>query len=302
MDFSVSVDKIKIKGKFKTKHYKDFPHKTKVSLWCTYCLPTWIECIKEFPENFHPFKYRWSFVLRCKGDNEGVFYISEWYNGDFKESRECPDKFLIEYNPNKSGAKIYEEFCNNFIFRITDIVSCDLAFDIPNVDISSVRLDTRCDVMTYGKTNNATYYIAPKEDESGRVKVYQKDVERETKGKDFAKTLRIEVSLKGDFLSTKTIHLNHEKTYQQLSKAVEHLNSVKIKQGAASTDDWKVLALSLLSPEDLQKCFSLMDRKTRSSYRSRITESTYVCLALDVPTLCGYICDSLKLWQRRVKI
>jgi len=257
MDFSYSVDKIKIKGKFKTKHYNDFPHKTKVSLWVEFCLPDWCECIKEFPECLRPFKYRWSFVLRCKGDTEGVFYISEWYNGDFKEAREYPDRFLIEYNPNKSGARIYQEFCDNFIFRITDIVSCDLAYDIPNADIGDVLLDTRCDVMTYGKTSNATYYIAPKEDESGRVKVYQKDVERETKGKSLEKTLRIEVTLKGDYLSSKTIHLTHTKTVEQLTKAVDHINSVKIKQGAASTDDWKVLALSLLSPEDLQKCFAI---------------------------------------------
>ena len=302
MDFSYSVDKIKIKGKFKTKHYKDLPHKTKISLWIEYCLPEFIECTKEFPENLHPFRYRWSFVLRCKGDNEGAFYISEWYNGDFKEAKESPDRFLIEYNPNKSGALIYAEFCNNFIFRITDIVSCDLAYDIPNADIKDVFLDTRCDVMSYGKTCNSTLYVAPKEDESGRVKVYQKDLERESKGKDLEKTLRIEVTLKGDYLSTKTIHLSHQKTIEQLTKACEHLNSVKIKQGAASSDDWKVLALSLLSPEDLQKCLALMDKNTKLKYRKCITEATYTCLSLDIATLCSHIVKTLEPWQRRIKV
>ena len=89
---------------------------------------------------------------------------------------------------------------------ITEICYCDLAYDVLNVDIKSVLLDTTCDVMTYGKTHNATYYIAPKEDQSGRVKVYQKDKEREQVGEEKEKTLRIEISLKGRLLKHNLIN------------------------------------------------------------------------------------------------
>ena len=43
------------------------------------------------------------------------------------------------------------------LYHITEICYCDLAYDVLNVDIKSVLLDTTCDVMTYSKTHNVTY-------------------------------------------------------------------------------------------------------------------------------------------------
>ena len=301
-NYRYSLDKIKLKGKLKKQNQVHFPHCEKIRTWCEYRLPSWCECISASEEDLRAFRYRFSYVLRVKGEKEGVFFICEWYNGDFKEQREKPDAFLIEFNPNKSGEWIYQNFCQNFIFSFTDIVSCDLAYDIPGADIADVLIDTKCDVMTYGKVFNSTYYVAPKEDGSGRVKVYQKDTERKLNGNEMEKTLRIEVSLKGSFLSYGTIHLTNAKTAEQLTKAVEHLNAVKIKTSAASTDDWKVFALSCLSPEDLQKCLGFMASAQKSKYRKLIMQSSYYSLGLDIPTFAIHIGNLLTPYVRRIKV
>lgn len=300
-NYQYSVDKIKLKGKIKKDAKVHFPHRNKIRTWCE-SLPPWCECIKANCDDFRAFHYRYSFTLRCKGDTEGVFFVCEWYNGEYKEQREKPEAFLIEYNPNKNGARIYQEFCYNFIFKLTDIVSCDLAYDIPGADIADVLIDTKCDVMTYGKVFNSTYYVAPKEDGSGRVKVYQKDTERKANGNEMEKTLRVEVSLKGSFLSYDTIHMTHAKTVEQLTKAVEHLNAVKIKTSAASTDDWKVFALSRLSPDDLKKCLGMMSAPSRRRYKCVLSCDTYYTLDIDIPTLALHIGKALEPWLRRVSV
>ena len=156
--------------------------------------------------------------------------------------------------------------------------------------------------MSYGKTYNRTLYVAPKEDGSGRVKVYQKDTERKANGEDLGKTLRIEVSLKGSFLSYDDIDISYAKTNEHLQKAVDHLNSVKVKASVASTDDWKVFALSRLSPEDLKKCLGMMTDKTRSNYKRRITEDTYYTLDIDILTLARHIVKALEPWRVRVNV
>lgn len=298
-NFKYSVDKIKFVGKLNTRRMGF--NKVSIHTWCYYGLPDWVELLKETPEDYRPFHYRWSCVLRCKGDIEGVFYISEHYNGDFKEQREQPTRFLIEYNPNKNASLIYDAFCDVFVFRIIEILSCDLAYDVLEADARDIYIDTKCDVMTYGKVTNRTLYIAPKEDRSGRVKIYQKDLERETKGKELEKTLRIEVTLKGSFLSDKTIYSSHPSTLEQLTKAVEHLNAVKIKKTASDTDDWKLYALSHLSPEDLAKCLGMMTAPTRRQYKQCVCDSTYYTLELDIPTFVFHITTALGEWTRRVK-
>ena len=116
------------------------------------------------------------------------------------------------------------------------------------------------------------------------------------------KTLRIEVSLKGSFLSYDTIYLTHAKTVEQLTKAVEHLNAVKIKTSAASTDDWKVFALSRLSPDDLKKCLGMMAKQARLKYKNQITENTFYTLKMDIPTLALHIGNALEPWLRRVNV
>lgn len=300
--FLYSLDKIKIKGKLKTNKHSWIPNQTKVSYWVQFKLPDWCECIQE-AECLHPFKYRYMFCLRVKGDKEGTFTIFEWYNGDYKESKQKPDSFIIEYNPNKSGQRIYEWFCNCFIFKFTEIISFDIAYDIQGYSPEDVLLDTSCDVMTYGKTSNKTLYIAPKEDRSGRVKVYAKDKERQSKGNDelLDKLLRIECSIKCSGLDFSTIHING-KTEEELSKCVRHLNSVKIKSASQSAADWKLLALMNVPPDILQQCLSNMAEATRVRYKKLLTSDTYFSLDLDIPTLLQHITQLTKPYSERIKV
>ena len=93
-------------------------------------------------------------------------------------------------------------------FIFVEIISFDIAYDVPEASVKDVYINTRADVMTYGKTDNKTLYIAPKEDKSGRVKVYNKDKERERLGIEKEKTLRIEASIKCKGLDFNTIHVS----------------------------------------------------------------------------------------------
>lgn len=297
--FSYSCDKIKLKGKLKTETFL-FPQKTKIRSWVEYCLPDWCECIKA-NECLQAFKYRYSFTLRVKGEKEGVFFVAEYYNGDFREQTYVPEKFIIEYNPNKNGSRIYTEFCETFLFYFTEITSFDIAYDVPNATANDVLIDTLADVMTYGKTLNKTLYIAPKEDNSGRVKVYSKHIEREIHGEELSETLRIEASVKCKGLDFSSISI-YGKTFDELSKTVDHLNSVKIKAKTSTADDWKTYALSRLSPEDLQTVLGMMSVNIRTKYRKIVCEASYYTLDLDLMTFAEHISTILNPYIARFKI
>ena len=58
------------------------------------------------------------------------------------------------------------------------------------------------------------------------------------------------------------------KTLEELKKATNHLNSVKIKRYSDNYEDWKLFALSKLSPEDFQKCLSMMSENTKAKYKN----------------------------------
>ncbi len=297
--FSYSLDKIKFKGKINAKKMW-FGNKAHIRYWCSYGLPDFIELVNE-NETLLPFKYRFSYTLRVKGEKEGSFFICEHYNGDFRNQRQEPHAFLIEYNPNKSGSKIFEEFKNYFVFKITEIVSIDIAYDLPNVSVHDIFVDTKCDVMTYGKTLNFTTYISPKEDSSGRVKIYQKDIEREVKGVDLSRTLRIECSLKGKFLTYDTFY-GDDKTFTELEKCVGRINSVKIKQLDNTVQDWKLYALSRLTPFEFKICLSKMASATRTKFKKQLLENCYYDLGLDIFILTKQISELLEEYKRWVKL
>jgi hypothetical protein len=300
--FSCSCDKIKFKGKlqnWKTSHFKRF---FKISTFAENPPYPWIECIKHTENCFVEWRYRYSYTLRVKGDTEGVFYIAYHYNGEFRDQKERPYQFVIEYNPNKSGERIFQAFVEFFRFEIMEIISFDIAYDVPSASVLDVLIDTKCDVMTYGKTDNKTLYIAPKEDGCGRVKVYDKKREREEQqGIEIDDTLRIEVSMKGKHLDMSRIYAVGS-TLEELAKATNHLNSVKIKRSSDNDEDWKLYALSKLSPEDLQKCLSLMTAKTKAKYKNINFSADYYTLDLDVLTFTNHITTILSPWRRWCKI
>ena len=301
--FFYSLDKIKLKGRLtKPKNKRINPGITKISYFVQFGLPEWCECINEY-ESLQPFKYRYAFTLRVKGEKEGVFAIFEYYNGDFREQRPIPEAFMIEYNPNKSGSRVYDLFLRvtNYNFKFTEITSFDIAYDLPNATVNDILIDTKCDVMTYGKTHNKTHYIAPKEDRSGRIKVYNKHKERELQGIEMSDTLRIEASVKCKGLDFKKISV-YGNTHDELFKVIDRLNSVKIKRQNEATDDWKVFALSHLQAEDLEKCLAMMSINVRSKYRKLIINSSYYTLDLELTTFIEHIGNLLKPYERRFKV
>ncbi len=293
MEYTYSLDKIKLVGKLDKKRH-DF---NKVHII------SWIETLRTMSyspydaisenESLALFKYRFSYALKRKDSKDGVFYISWWFNGDVN-TKEQPNRFMVEYNPNKSGAEIWQSFCDTFVFQLIDIKSLDIAYDLPNVDIANVYLDTKADVMTYGKIHNKTLYVSPRQKESGRVKVYQKDLENDTYAKN---TLRVECSLKGSWLSLPPY--NDTKSLEELERCVTHLNSVKIRSPVAS-DDWQVYALSLLPTDELTSVFSKMSNPTRKKYKDKLLSSS-LSLYLDIFTFIIHLTKLIQPYERRFK-
>lgn len=297
--YSFSIDKIKLK--MKTQRLARFKSYPSVHAYFVFNkLPNTYEILTENYNDMRPYHYRDSWTLRVKGETEGALYLAAWYNGSYTEGREQPHQVLIEYNPNKSGQMIYDFLKGTFFLKLLDILSCDLAFDIKGASRADCLIRTACDVMTYGKLANNTLYISPKQEHSGRVKVYQKDTERKEKGMDLEKTLRIEVSIKSDILSAHAV-VGSTPTYTDraeiaLLRCCEHLNAVYVKTVAEQSEDWKVYALSQLSPDALTRCLSMMTAPTKRRYSREVLASSYENLNLDTPTLWITLWKSLERW------
>ena len=301
MSFSYSLDKIKFTGRI-LKPPRKFGHAffNHVATWANLKLPRGYKLVNEY-QSIAPFKYRYWYDIRSETDKEGTFSISEYYNGDYRDSSPIPNAFQIEYNPNKSGQAVFESFCQYFVFRIHDIKSFDIAYDLPGADVKSVYLDTKADIMKYGKTSRQTLYISPKSD-SGRVKVYQKDAERAERGKELEKTLRIECTIRPGLI-TKMSQTYCDKDYEIYGTAVEHLNAVKIRNDTAiDTGDWKLYALSRLPSEELEKALSMMSSTPRAKYRKLLFSSGITSLGLDVPMLSVHCMNLLSPYIERMKI
>ena len=300
--FFYSLDKIKFTGRIK-RAPPNFQGSffNYVNTWISLRLPKGYDLVNA-GESLLPFRYRHWYDIRKKDDIEGTFHIEQSYNGDFKESRPIPEAFQIEFNPNKSGFALWESFCDYFAFTVSDIKKFDIAYDLPNADLRNVHLETKADVMKYGKTSCQTLYIAPKA-ETGRVKVYQKDEEREAKGRALGKTLRIECTIRPRMLF-RTSSLTTPKDLEPFETAATHLNSVKIRTvEKGSADDWKLFALARLSPDDLEKALAMMSNDARAKYRKLLNASgETLSLSLDPFTLYAHCQKILAPWIERMKI
>lgn len=297
--FSVSLDKLKMSGKLIKKSRGDmtFYHK-KIRVWCEN-LPHNIICIKSYENNMNFLQYRYMYILRHRDSAaEGSFVISEWYNGDYHDQAEKPDYFMIEFNPNKDGLKIWQAFNQSFLFRLREIKKIDIAYDIEGYTMADVYIRSHCDLMSYGRALNQTRYISPKDTQSGRIKVYNKALERG----DNNDRVRIEASIRGidipftlngnSFMFSKT---------DALRTCVEHLNSVTLRKTCYEGDDWKTLALSFLNDEQLNRCLSLMGSQARSKYRALLSDVPSVSLDLDLATLNIHLVEILKPYMRYFK-
>lgn len=206
-------------------------------------------------------------VLGLTSDRDASFYIG--YDYVTLDTRLHSDVVYVEYNPNKSS-RLWYLFCSHVeTFRTIDVVSFDLAFDFPNLDRNFVGYRGSCDTMTYGTTNNSTLYIAPRTHESGRVKVYQKDIERSSKNVAMTKTLRIEISCKQSY---------------DCALLVRRLNSLyyfhKTEQLELCDDPFLYLLLSA-PPWDVDRALSLCASQKRAKYRKLLAQAGY-----DTPLFC----------------
>ena len=291
--YKASIDKIRLKLKLRENKILDKGKTPYIydALVAKYDVPEYIEYLDEPIESLARYRYRWSVSLRIVDEKEGTLWLGMGYNENLTDER----KLCVEFNPNKSGVRIFEWLRFTFNLEITSIVNCDVAFDVPNVDVADVTLNTTADVMTYGTVKNKTLYIAPKGE--NRIKVYQKNIERENVGVDMAKTLRIEISLKGEWLSyNNTANADTDK----IMACINRLNSVSWIDNVNSTD--VTLYLLLNSPTDVRKtALSLMSSATRAKYRKMLQAQSNT-LNLDYLTFCDLMHILLKPYLRGIKI
>lgn len=291
--YKASIDKIRLKLKYRDNKILDKGKTPYIydALIAKYDVPDYIEYLDEPTESLARYRYRWSVSLRVVGEKEGTLWLGMGYNENLTDER----KLCVEFNPNKSGVRVWEWLRFTFNLEITSIENCDVAFDVPGVNVADVTLNTTADVMTYGTVKNKTLYIAPKGD--NRVKVYQKDVERQNVGLDMAKTLRIEISVKGEWLSyNDTYNVDTDK----IIACVNRLNSVSWIGNTGSTD--ATLYLLLNSPSEVrQTALSLMSSATRAKYR-KLLQVQSCTLNLDYVTFCDLMHTLLKPYLRGITI
>ena len=296
--FSYSLDKIKLTGELIKKPRGDMTfYYNKIRSWCEN-LPYFIVCVKSYENNLNFLQYRYMYVLRHRDSAEGSFVISEWYNGDYHSQADKPKYFMIEYNPNKEGAKIWQTFCQLFCFKLREIKKLDIAYDVPGYTMADVFIRSDCDLMSYGRALNQTRYISPKDNRSGRIKVYNKALERG----DNNDRVRIEASIRGCDIPFRigkdTFFLSKS---DALNTCVEHLNSVILRKSSYHGDDWKTLALSFLTDEQLNKCLSLMGSQARAKYRALLCDIPSISLNLDLATLNLHLIEILNVYVRYFK-
>lgn len=261
-DYTSSLDKIKLTHYVK---FKEAPDKPKAR--CTF---EYIDTVMTYEFGLHSEGWdvpnhiarnrytihRIYHEIKTDGtiDRDTSLYTAYNYvTSNFRMKRE---QVLIEFNPNKS-LHLFMRFIAYYDVKDVEIHKFDVAFDFRGLSRSLVGYDTRCDVMTYGTQCNNTLYIAPKTKDSGRVKVYQKDVERG----DSEKRLRVEITLKTDFDAKamverlSTLHYHHRTEFDTSSDAMLYLLTQSIP--------WeREIALNLMSPVTRRKYKRLLANVT----------------------------------------
>lgn len=162
------------------------------------------------------------------------------------------DTIVVEFNPNKS-LDMFNNLMEYFDMVDGEILSYDVAFDFDDLDRYNVMVFGKYDLMTIGDNSSNTLYVSPKEKGSGRIKVYQKDVERQSKGVDLKKTLRIECSFKRTYDAPDIVNRLSSLYYHHETERLVSMNAMEF--------------LFLNAPPSLRKqALSLMSSATRAKY------------------------------------
>ena len=297
MQYDYSLDKIKFTGRLirfsaLTFYVDDAPR------FLTFLHHSQFELINEYT-SYKVSTYRYNFVIRKKNEIEGSLYFGCFYNGDYRESSFQPDRIVVEFNPNKSGLFVYEWLLSKIHFHILDIKTFDVAFDVPNYSTRDIKIFTASDKMSYGNNTATTYYIAPKSRNSGRVKVYDKHIERKKLGIDIPDTLRIECSFRALGLDYLTVTLTDD-LFTELSRACNNINSVYIR-GQPIINDFVGYMLDRMTDSDCNTALSMMSYNTKQKYKN-VIKSHYENLNIDVPQLIIIIQKLLEPYVERTII
>lgn len=241
--------------------------------------------VKEEYRSNNKFKYAYAYKILPKHSDEGVVFLSLCYNGGMTNSS---DKYkgILEFNPSKCGIEFFRSLFSFFDFSVVRIISFDIAFDVPDVDVNSCSFMIRNErVMSIGSFVNRSWYISPST-RDGRVKVYQKDAERKLHDVEIGKTLRIEISM--DFPQIFFGSLN-DSSFDVLKRYVDKLNSVYW----LVSDDVTLLLLSSVDEEIRARALALMDYRARKKYRE-LLKSCSLNLNLDLVQFSVLLLDLLK--------
>lgn len=159
---------------------------------------------------------------------------------------------VVEFNPNKS-LDMFNDMMEYFDLVDSEVLSYDVAWDFAGLDRYNVMVFGKYDLMTIGDNSTNTLYVSPKEKASGRIKVYQKDVERHKKGVNFDKTLRIECSFKRKYDAPDIVNRLSSLYYHHETERLESMSAMEF------------LFLNA-SPSLRKQALSLMGSQARAKY------------------------------------
>lgn len=219
-------------------------------------------------------QYRHSITVRY-GDEEGWVFI-RWCS--VSRSNHMNERCIrMEFNPNKTS--LGDDILRMCKVKVQTLHSLDVAFDFTGKRAENVILNSgREDFMVYGANGVYTQYLAPKA-RSGRVKVYQKDVERAKVGQSMkSPLLRIEVTVNGgDIIPKRGLRVT-DKMRMDWADAESRLGRLRYKGG--ETDDAFLFLLKAVDEETRKEALHMVGSQKRAKYRA---------LLLDV---CNVLADS----------
>lgn len=183
-------------------------------------------------------------------DKDTSLYVGYDYSPSLNVIRQ--DTIVVEFNPNKS-LDMFNNMMEYFDCVDSEVLSYDVAFDFDGLDRFNVMVFGKYDLMTIGDNSTNTLYVSPKEKASGRIKVYQKDVERHKKGVNIEKTLRIECSFKRKYDAADIVNRLSSLYYHHETERRVSMNAMEF--------------LFLNAPPSLRKqALTLMGSQARAKY------------------------------------
>lgn len=215
---------------------------------------------------------------------EGTIFVGFKQN-TYKDAAEGFKRICVEFNPQKVEFPLsLKMFFNSIGARYSSVSSCDVAFDFPGKKLDDVYVSTKRKVMYVGQANNLTRYIAP-QDTNGRIKIYDKKIERSLHGEDIDQKVRVEVTMKNfnyhecDALSLCEWHYLQD-IQSRLSEV--HLSTNFPLLPSDDVNPAIMYLLSHVSEIEREEALHLMSKATAAKYRKQVLKTDFEPLTLDI--------------------